>query len=218
MPSARPDDGRPSSPVTHRSPRTYGSSDYGASDHPVALKILVAGGFGVGKTTLVSAVSQSRPLRTEAGLTAPSRSVDDTTGVRTKSTTTVVMDFGRIDIREGLALYLFGTPGQDRFRFMWDELAIGALGGVILADTRRFAECFSAVDFFESRGIPFIVGVNCFDDSPRHPADEVRTALDLAPDVHVELFDARSRADVRRLLATLVDHARVQWSSETRRR
>ncbi|MFJ6213436.1 GTP-binding protein [Streptomyces sp. NPDC092296] len=180
---------------------------------PVALKILVAGGFGVGKTTLVGAVSEIRPLRTEEMLTEAGRPVDDLTGVEGKSTTTVAMDFGRIDIRAGLAVYLFGTPGQDRFWFVWDELAVGALGAVILADTRRLEDCFPSVDFFERRGIPFVVAVNCFDGTPRHPVEEVRAALDLGPAVPVTLCDARRREDGKELLVTLVEHARDTWAA-----
>ena len=133
----------------------------------LALKILVAGGFGVGKTTLVGAVSEIRPLRTEELLSEAGQSVDDTDGVDQKVTTTVAMDFGRITIRSGLSLYLFGTPGQDRFWFLWDELSQGALGAVVLADTRRLEDCFPAVDYFEHRHIPFVVAVNCFPGAGR---------------------------------------------------
>jgi hypothetical protein len=174
---------------------------------PIAIKILIAGGFGAGKTTLVSSLTEIRPLRTEEDLSAPSALIDLTDGVETKTTTTVAMDFGRITIRSDLVVYLFGTPGQQRFWFMWDELAIGALGAVVLADTRRLADSFPAVDYFEQRHTPFVVAVNCFDGARRFAPEIVRSALSLSYDVPVILCDARQRASCRDALVTLVEHA-----------
>ncbi|MFR9792345.1 GTP-binding protein [Streptomyces sp. MB22_4] len=194
-----------------------GRSEHGDSPvEPVTLKILVAGGFGVGKTTLVGAISEIRPLRTEEQLTEAGRPVDDTTGVEAKRTTTVAMDFGRITLREDLVLYLFGTPGQERFWFMWDELSEGALGAVVLADTRRLEDCFAAVDYFERRSIPFLVAVNCFEGAARYPSESVRQALDLDPGVPVVLCDARDRESAKGVLIDLIQHA-MRYSAERRR-
>jgi signal recognition particle receptor subunit beta len=183
------------------------SSDSDGTQAPVpsALKILVAGGFGAGKTTMVGSVSEIAPLSTEEVMTEASYGIDDLSGVEAKTTTTVALDFGRITINDSLVLYLFGTPGQERFWFMWDELSEGALGAIVLADTRRLETCFAAVDFFERRGVPFVVAVNCFEAAHAYEPAEVRDALSLDPGIPVILCDARERQSSKNVLLTLVN-------------
>jgi uncharacterized protein len=173
---------------------------------PASVKLLVAGGFGVGKTTFIASVSEIEPLTTEEVITEASIGIDDLDGLAGKTTTTVAFDFGRITLSPELVLYLFGTPGQDRFWFMWDELSTGALGAVVLADTRRLEASFSAVDFFESRGTRFVVAVNEFDGAFRYEPDEVRAALDLKPHVPVILCDARHPRAATSVLVALIQH------------
>ena len=177
---------------------------------PIITKIIIAGGFGVGKTTLVSTISEIRPLRTEEVLSDRGTGIDDTAGVARKTTTPVAMDFGRISFRGGVSLYLFGTPGQERFWFMWDELAYGALGAVVLTDTRRLVDCFASVDYFEHRETPFIVAANCFDGARQYEPKDIRIALDLEPDVPIVLCDARQRESVKKVLVTSVSHSLQQ--------
>ncbi|MER7209102.1 ATP/GTP-binding protein [Streptosporangium sp. NPDC000239] len=183
------------------------SRDAGRIKLPRAIKILVAGGFGAGKTTLVGSVSEIAPLSTEETLTNRGVGIDDLSGVESKRTTTVAMDFGRITIGDAYRLYLFGTPGQERFWFLWDELALGALGAVVIADTRRLADCFPSLDYFERRQTPFIVAVNCFDDSRRYDLEEVRLGLTLHEDIPIVMCDARQRESGKEVLIALVEHA-----------
>ncbi|WP_371555072.1 ATP/GTP-binding protein [Streptomyces longwoodensis] len=193
---------RPTDPSTAGAPAAQA-----AVRPPLPVKLVVAGGFGVGKTTAVGSISEIEPLTTEAAITEVAAGVDDLSNTPSKTTTTVAMDFGCLTIDPTLKLYLFGTPGQERFGFMWDDIVEGAVGGLVIVDTRRLDDCYAAVDYFEHKQIPFAVAVNAFDGKVEHDLDEVRWALDVADGVPLLVFDARERGSVRDALLVVLEQA-----------